>query len=55
MPILVKPDFADTAFAFFDQTAMPTGITLERSCFEVLSEFGRTFNGHRVENAGERS
>lgn len=54
VPALVEANFADAAFPDFDQTAMAAGITPERTCIEMFSEFRRAFRSHRVEDGGER-
>ena len=52
MSALVEANFADAALAFFDETAMAAGVTLQRAAFKMLGQFRRAFSGQRVEHIG---
>jgi hypothetical protein len=53
MTFFVEPYFTDSSLTFVDETTMSTGKTLQRAVVEVLGQFGRTFNRHRIEDSRE--
>jgi hypothetical protein len=52
VPTFVEANFADAALAFFDETTMAAGVTLQRAVRQMLSQFRGALNGELVKNLG---